>query len=323
MGCNVWYARDMFAGVMLFQAIGLLSCGLLMTLCVIAIWRTITVPPELSRATSCGGCGHEISTLGAGRCPECGGDLLRVGLATRRMAITLRGSLPMALLGWTVLVGLGTAIIGYVVAMAVMMSSFSAGGGGFSTTMSGRISPGLASAAPRAAPNYTIGYTLDSSMGGVGITGTLELDLVGPGSQQSIATIDLSNESYSIVDSTGVQIDSGPRFNAAAAQKLYQSAGLTPTGDAELTAETDELALWVRDASRQPFAFGQNFSMGGRAAASPLTATQTSVTSNAGTFAGGSSSGMTALAVGVAVVLAVYIIGLVLIVRRRGKLLRG
>lgn len=70
------------------------------------IVRALTVPPGFEKKFDgqCGACGYVIGTLIAQQCPECGCDLLKAGVITRRMFIRLRGSTAMAIAAWTVLV---------------------------------------------------------------------------------------------------------------------------------------------------------------------------------------------------------------------------
>ncbi len=70
------------------------------------IYRALTVPPGYERKFDgqCGACGYTLGSLSAQQCPECGADLLKAGVVTRRMFIQLRGSTTMAIAAWSVLV---------------------------------------------------------------------------------------------------------------------------------------------------------------------------------------------------------------------------
>jgi hypothetical protein len=70
--------------------------------CVINVLYAI-VPAVKPRQASCGRCGYPVAGLTSPACPECGGDLSRVGVSTRALATRLRGGLASALIGWTVL----------------------------------------------------------------------------------------------------------------------------------------------------------------------------------------------------------------------------
>ena len=72
----------------------------------ITIVRALTVPPGYEKRNDgqCGACGYVIGTLIAQQCPECGCDLLKAGVITRRMFIRLRGSTAIAIAAWSVIV---------------------------------------------------------------------------------------------------------------------------------------------------------------------------------------------------------------------------
>lgn len=55
------------------------------------------------RTPSCGKCHYEIATLGSGRCPECGSNLLEVGVVTPRMDRPTTCSLAALLMFWSIL----------------------------------------------------------------------------------------------------------------------------------------------------------------------------------------------------------------------------
>lgn len=75
--------------------------GLVVVLCIGVIARAIFVPSDIRRACCCGGCGFAIADTSTNRCPECGGQLSKVGISTPAMAVRLRGGLGWALLAWT------------------------------------------------------------------------------------------------------------------------------------------------------------------------------------------------------------------------------
>ena len=82
-----------------------------------AVWRAVMPPPGLPRGAACGSCGYELTTVEGGRCSECGADLLKAGVTTRRNVVRTAGSLPAALLGWTViaatLAGVGLYVVSW------------------------------------------------------------------------------------------------------------------------------------------------------------------------------------------------------------------
>ena len=97
-------------------AVTITGMMLLMVVGVSLILRCLFAPMSIKRAPTCGGCGHELVDLGAGVCPECGGNLLRCGVVTPKGAVRMRGSAWMVMIGWTLvvlsMVAPGSAFIG-------------------------------------------------------------------------------------------------------------------------------------------------------------------------------------------------------------------
>lgn len=62
---------------------------LLAWMCLATLLRACTLPRGVARGGSCGKCGYTYS--GWTRCPECGGEIADVGVATPRLAVRFRG----------------------------------------------------------------------------------------------------------------------------------------------------------------------------------------------------------------------------------------
>jgi hypothetical protein len=98
------------------------------------LYRALTVPPGFDKHNDghCAACGYVLGTLSDQRCPECGVDLLKAGVLSRRMFIQLRGSSFGAIAAWTVLffsfAGTAVAVWGGVVQTNQMMSNVYTGG---------------------------------------------------------------------------------------------------------------------------------------------------------------------------------------------------
>jgi len=94
------------------------------------LYRALSTPPGLPRDGRgvCGACGYALGTLEGHRCSECGADLLRCGVLTKWMLLRARGSTVGAIAAWSVLwisvSGTALAVWG----TAVMMRSFSTNG---------------------------------------------------------------------------------------------------------------------------------------------------------------------------------------------------
>ena len=101
------------------------------------LYRALTVPAGFDKENDghCAACGYVLGSLSNQRCPECGVDLLKAGLITRRMFIQLRGSSAGALAAWTVLffsfAGTSLAIWGGVVQTNQMMGNMGGGMGSY------------------------------------------------------------------------------------------------------------------------------------------------------------------------------------------------
>ena len=96
---------------------------------VLTIWRTVMLPRNTPREAACEKCKYPVAGLmGAAGfvCPECGSDLLTVGITTPRMEITRRGSLAAGLVAWPFLCVGG----GYTASFIILMFA------SFSTSMS-------------------------------------------------------------------------------------------------------------------------------------------------------------------------------------------
>ncbi len=85
------------------------------------IYRAVSTPPGLPKDGNgvCGACNYQLGTLAGHRCPECGADLLRCGVITRWMLLRARGSTAGAIAAWSVLMfstaGTALAVWGAVV----------------------------------------------------------------------------------------------------------------------------------------------------------------------------------------------------------------
>lgn len=76
--------------------------------CLVTLWLALLGPRRPRRRRGrCGGCGYELNSVADGKCPECGGNLLVVGIRTRRRART-GWALATALLAWTLLLAAAT-----------------------------------------------------------------------------------------------------------------------------------------------------------------------------------------------------------------------
>jgi hypothetical protein len=73
--------------------------ALILALCVRVVWRATAIPPELLRGPRCGSCAYELGGV-RDRCPECGADLREAGINTPLDLVHKRGSTASAALAW-------------------------------------------------------------------------------------------------------------------------------------------------------------------------------------------------------------------------------
>lgn len=84
------------------------------------VYRALWPSGVLRGGASCGRCGYAITAPIPARCPECGGELAEVGLATAALATRLRGGLFRVLLAWLVLAFLAGVPLRGLTATALM-----------------------------------------------------------------------------------------------------------------------------------------------------------------------------------------------------------
>lgn len=106
----------------MFMLMGMLAPLVVLALVVAsvrAIWRTVTLPRLVKAGGACERCGYAVADLTSFTCPECGEDLRRVGIITPAMEARRRGSLFAAIAGWTFL----CAVVAYAGVMATAVLS--------------------------------------------------------------------------------------------------------------------------------------------------------------------------------------------------------
>lgn len=225
----------------LLSYVGYFSTSLLVILCVMVIARAVIVPMDARRGAACGACGHEVTELAPGRCPECGAHLVRAGLVTRAMLLRHRCSLAAAILAWTVVVVTAASWA----ASMLTMAFYSASSGGTGKTQLTKtqefapLGPRQANRASRYSIEVKIDVILDRSTNVE--FGTIEVSLIGPGQQTAVADVDAVTGACTILDPKGVTVASEPSFNDAAAAALYAAAGLDAT-----TSPNDEEAAVLK-----------------------------------------------------------------------------
>jgi hypothetical protein len=90
---------------------GVITGLLLVIVCAGVVLRAMVIGAEARRGPCCGGCGSGVGSLAAGKCPECGGDYLRVGVTTPAAVLRQRPGPGTALLAWTTLCMAGASVM--------------------------------------------------------------------------------------------------------------------------------------------------------------------------------------------------------------------
>ena len=249
---------------------------LLGIVCLGAIVRALWAPMDIHRAPCCGGCGHGVRDILQGICPECGGQYAKVGITTPSMAVRLRASLPIALLAWTTLIGLGATIShGWLEQRA--WASFSSSSVAFTPGMGGKQQESLTaeltpmyvyviSPDSRTEDGYRIGLALNYVIDGDKVeSGTCVLKLHKNGESQSVPlTIDLSDGTFSIKDDKGKEIVKGGKeenVDAAAVEKWFKEVGINTELNGTKRSMQDAVKI-ARYARSDPGAIESTLNMG-------------------------------------------------------------
>ena len=276
----------------------------LLSWAVLTILRAVTLPRNTPREPVCERCKYPVAGhigVAGFTCPECGSDLMKVGITTPRMEATRRGSLAAALLAWTFLFGVGSYI-----AMMVFVAFTS-----FNTAMTTTAATGT-TWTQRLTPNSRI-YN--------------SIDLVYDSDWQSVTSvIDLE---LVLTDGTSHTLSLDP-----ATMRVVGLSGENTTWD------DDSISVWFEDAGldtddpQVAVAAAETSRVVDTTIMSPDSGYSLNLTQHTNRFtpsgAGGpgigpmspfAGYGGPALAMLIAAVL-VYALGVVFIVRRRRRLLR-
>ncbi len=238
---------------LLFPYVIYFITALVLALCILTIVRAVFAPREAPRGAACGACGYPITELAPPRCPECGALLLKAGITTRAMLLRHRGSLPAALIAWTLLVATIATWGGIKVVESIPIQQ-----------ASGRVQlikdQSYESLGPERSSRRTIRFDFDvvlSSAGDID-SGTIEIALQAPGQPRSVAILDRNMMTCRVSDATGRRVWTGPDFEHEAAVALYSAAGLDPA-DLQCAREIDALYLLAHTALDDPQHFHTTF----------------------------------------------------------------
>jgi|GEM_PF-2197513 len=313
-------------------AVFLLTIGLACN----AVWRAVMPPPGTPRQAGCGSCGYELTTLTHGRCSECGADLLKAGVSTRRNTVRIAGSLPAGIMGWTILAAAIGSVAVYIVALVSMFSNAGAGlpvGGG--TGYDSNYSFGLAETYDTQSGEFTREFDFDL---------TIEIDVLGnwpgPAMSGSIVAVfeheerrvevefaDASVSDWIMRNDRDEQIGSGAGFALADALAALSEIGMDtadhPNADTPIPTIAKEAELLIDTALNEPFAYETTYL--GLAGASPvLEQNGGSAFNNITTpFATQSAWDWIVPLALAGFTFLIWVVGLIWMIRRRARLIEG
>ncbi|MFT5422915.1 MAG: hypothetical protein ACI89L_000684 [Phycisphaerales bacterium] len=297
-----------------------------------AIWRAVMPPSGLPRGAGCGSCGYELTTLTAGRCSECGADLIKSGVTTRRNAVRAAGSLPAALMGWTVIMVMAWGIVFAIGASVVAMNTMNTGGGVQTVTNTQSFQPVRVDrdgdGRRERSADYELTYIFDgdSNWGAGGAqSGVVSIEIEGDDvTTPLIFEYDIETQGYTITGTDGTEIESGTGFTSKDAEGLLGQAGLdlTDPGIAEETIQAGELFQGAID---NPMNFESTGLFNTTTSAGGLSSTASIMNYGGGPMGmtGFGTSPTEYVVFGSIIVFGVlvYGVGVVFLIRRRGKLL--
>ena len=278
---------------------------------IMLMWRGLRVPRQIPKHPSCSNCGYRVLDLPNWTCPECGQDLRRIGITTRALVARHRGSTFGVVTGWTLIMLCITAVGMMIVWAKVIYSSVQA-------VSSGSVSYSVGMT-PMSGAGYTIQFDLSgtSSMGTASLsTNTLDLVLTTDDGASTMLTMDGNTGvmQYTLIGPDASSLEGSATADQAISM-LYESAGLDTDGVLEMS-EMADLTSYAETALSLPEMVDNSvpsqFFMGS-ASSSGLWS------SSAGVLF---QTDYTYVRVTLAIGALVWIVGLVLVIRRRRRLLR-
>ncbi len=286
-----------------------------LAICVYEIALVVRRPRNTVDAPSCSRCGYHVAGLTSFTCPECGIDLRGAGIVTRALEMRHRGNLFIAIVAWTVLMlGVGS-VFGSILAMTVGLSMAMSGAVGrmnpITTTTS--LTP-ASGAAHSILLDSIVDWSNSSEASSVVVTLTAE-----DGSEWRLAFAP-AQQTFTIEGPEGVVGEADRPYTAESARALYDAAGLD-SSDPDMANEARDLAKMIDTAAISPYASisaapESSFTI---VAATTNVAPAAAVPMPAPFFSPWNGVVLAALGVWVAL----YVIGLIYIVRRRRHLMSG
>ncbi len=208
-------------------------------LCVVFVWRAVR-RPRVMRGGCCGKCRYELATLAGGAYPECGSDLLRVGVTGERPEQGV-GSFIAGVIGWSMLVFVAAA---WLQPIADNLCHGTPLGPIVRMSESFTISPAVAFSADRG-PIIDRPYEIDLSTEFTGVygaavrSGTVEAEITSPDGIADVV-IEIPGVEWALTKSDG-SIEQGTGIDRALVARMYEDVGLD-VDDARRSFEIDQFA---------------------------------------------------------------------------------
>lgn len=238
---------------------------LLAWMCLATVLRSCVVPRVAPRGGACGRCGYAYS--GWTRCPECGGDVAEVGVATPSLALRLRASRAASLVG---ILFLALALTH---GLSLAAKSVCTANGWQRMSRGVQFSP-MASDAPSygmtihwdvvAARNTVRGGTITLTLNGAAPMTALAASPL-PAAGAFVAVMDARDGSFEVRDANGGVVERGNAFEPRHALAMLDMSGVPldqPTRE-QLAREIiffmapeHALAPMIPPASARPVVFG-------------------------------------------------------------------
>lgn len=323
----------MFFGILLSYFLMIGGALMAVGLSVNAIWRAIMPPSGLPRdGAACGSCGYELVTLSQGRCSECGADLLKSGVNTRHTMVRTAGSLPAAVMGWSIIMIMLSGIAFMIGVAVTAMNGTGMGNAPQTITTTQSFRPerfdndGDGVRTRSADYGFTIVFDgeYDWSLGNSVVSGTVSIEVEGDDVTTPLTLLyDVESEDYTVTASDGTLLDSGTGYSEQDAATLLATAGLD-TADAGLAVEAEQVGELFQGVLDDPQSYEMVVLSGVGSSVGGVSNTNGSTNYGTGGMGNPFSSSSTEMMVAGGILLLsllIYAAGLVFIVRRRGRII--
>lgn len=313
---------------------------LFLVLVVQVLYRSLFVPPGMEKDHDgiCAACGYALGGLDDQRCPECGVDLLRAGVLTRRMYIQLRGSGLGAITAWTILVfsvgGVGLAVWGsFIQTNYWMNNTFGGAGGAGSYTQS--VSYGTEvtwndETREMEGDLFTVRFDIPVDAMTQALVGDVTLVLELPNDDEVTMVIE-ADGSWVTKDAKGKEIGSSDELKADAIDQLFIAGGFDVTSD-QFRSYANQIYVMAEATRSDGMEGHQSVGMTRMSTIQSEDSYSYQLVNNGWTTGGMTMTGLTPpggipyamwspVLYGVIGLVLVYLLGMIFIVRRRRKML--